>query len=58
MRNILRVLVLNKVVDFLLLLGKLVIVAGVGTMSYFVFSGQVWISKLLILTSRIESGAV
>ena len=41
MRNILRVIVLNKVVDFLLFLGKLVIVAGVGTMSYFVFSGQI-----------------
>ena len=41
MRNILRVIVLNRVVDFLLFLGKLVIVAGVGTMSYFVFSGQI-----------------
>jgi len=39
MRNILRVVVLNKVVDFLLFLGKVVIMAGVGTMSYFVFSG-------------------
>jgi hypothetical protein len=41
MRNIVRVVVLNNIVDFLLFLGKLVIVAGVGTMSYFVFSGQV-----------------
>jgi hypothetical protein len=41
MRNILRVVVLNNIVDFLLFLGKLVIVAGVGTMSYFVFSGQI-----------------
>jgi len=41
MRNILRVVVLNRVVDFLLFLGKLVIVAGVGAMSYFVFARQI-----------------
>ena len=41
MRNILRVLVLNGIVDFLLFLGKLVIVAGVGCLSYFVFSGGI-----------------
>ena len=41
MRNIVRVVVLNKVVAFLLFLGKIAIVAGVGTMSYFVFSRQI-----------------
>jgi choline transporter-like protein 2/4/5 len=41
MRNILRVLVLNKMVDFLLFMGKLVIVAGVGVLSYFFFSGNI-----------------
>jgi choline transporter-like protein 2/4/5 len=40
MRNMVRVVVLNNVVSFLLLLGKLVIVVGVGMLSYFVFSGQ------------------
>jgi choline transporter-like protein 2/4/5 len=41
MRNIVRVVVLNKVVAFLLFLGKVVIVAGVGSMSYFVFAKQI-----------------
>lgn len=41
MRNIVRVVVLNKVVDFLLFIGQLVIVAGIGTLSYFVFSGGI-----------------
>lgn len=41
MRNIVRVVVLNNVVNFLLFLGKLAIVAGVGTLSYFVFSGAI-----------------
>ena len=40
MRNMLRVVVLNNVVAFLLFIGKLVIMAGVGALSYFVFSGQ------------------
>ena len=39
MRNVVRVVVLNNVVNFLLFLGKLVIMTGVGAMSYFVFSG-------------------
>ena len=41
MRNILRVVVLNKLVDFLLFLGKLVIVAAVGCLAYFVLSGEI-----------------
>ena len=40
MRNMMRVVVLNNIVAFLLLMGKLVIMAGVGTLSYFVFSGK------------------
>ena len=35
-----RVFVLDKVTDFLLLLGKLVIVGGVGVLSFYVFSGK------------------
>ena len=35
-----RVFILDKVTDFLLLLGKLVIVGGVGVASFYVFSGQ------------------
>ena len=41
MRNILRVVVLNNIVNFLLFLGKLVIVASVGCLAYFVFSGRI-----------------
>ena len=37
--NAVRTFVLNKMVDFLLFLGKMVIVVGAGTVSYFVFSG-------------------
>jgi len=40
MRNFLRVFILDNVCDFLLLLGKLVIVGSVGCLSFFVFSGK------------------
>jgi len=39
-RNLVRVVVLNNVVNFLLFLGKLVIMAGAATLSYLVFSNQ------------------
>jgi len=39
-KNLVRVVVLNKVVDFLLFLGKLVIMAGAATLSYLVFSNK------------------
>jgi len=41
MRNLVRVVVLDSVVDFLLFLGKVVIVLASGVGSYFVFSGQI-----------------
>ncbi|KAL4647949.1 choline transporter-like protein 2 isoform X1 [Arapaima gigas] len=41
MRNIIRVAVLDKVTDFLLFLGKLLIVGLVGIFSFFFFSGRV-----------------
>ncbi|XP_063058155.1 choline transporter-like protein 2 [Engraulis encrasicolus] len=41
MRNILRVAVLDKVTDFLLFLGKLLIVGIVGICSFFFFSGRI-----------------
>ena len=37
--NAVRTFVLNKMVDFLLFLGKMVIVVGAATLSYFVFYG-------------------
>jgi len=41
MRNVATVWILDKVTDFLLFIGKLVIVGGVAVSSYYVFSGQV-----------------
>ncbi|XP_015204583.1 choline transporter-like protein 2 isoform X2 [Lepisosteus oculatus] len=41
MRNIVRVAVLDKVTDFLLFLGKLLIVGLVGILSFFFFSGRI-----------------
>ena len=41
MRNIVRVVVLNNVVYFLLLIGKLGIMGSIGALSYFVFSGSI-----------------
>ncbi|XP_068432501.1 choline transporter-like protein 4 [Clinocottus analis] len=40
MRNVVRVVVLDKVTDLLLLFGKLLVVAGVGILAFFFFSGR------------------
>ena len=40
-RNMARVFVLDKVTDFLLLLGKLVVVGGVACASFYFFSGRI-----------------
>ncbi|XP_062414500.1 choline transporter-like protein 4 [Pungitius pungitius] len=41
MRNVIRVVVLDKVTDVLLFFGKLLVVAGVGVLSFFFFSGRI-----------------
>ncbi|XP_041032960.1 choline transporter-like protein 2 isoform X2 [Carcharodon carcharias] len=41
MRNIIRVVVLDKVTDFLLFLGKMLIVGGVGVLGFFFFTNQI-----------------
>ncbi|XP_006896231.1 PREDICTED: choline transporter-like protein 4 [Elephantulus edwardii] len=41
MRNIVRVVVLDKVTDLLLFFGKLLVVGGVGVLSFFFFSGRI-----------------
>jgi len=46
MRNPARTLVLNSVVSWLLWLGKLAIVAGIGVLSYFFFAKQIPIPEL------------
>ncbi|KAM4696200.1 choline transporter-like protein 4 [Rhinophrynus dorsalis] len=40
MRNIVRVVVLDKVTDLLILFGKLIVVGGVGVLAFFFFSGR------------------
>ncbi|XP_075692546.1 choline transporter-like protein 4 [Rhinoderma darwinii] len=40
MRNILRVVVLDKVTDLLIFFGKLIVVGGVGVLAFFFFSGR------------------
>ncbi|CAM5159465.1 unnamed protein product [Eretmochelys imbricata] len=44
MRNIIRVVVLDKVTDLLLFFGKLLVVGGVGVLGFFFFSGRIEIS--------------
>uniref|UniRef100_A0A8C5WYK7 Choline transporter-like protein n=1 Tax=Laticauda laticaudata TaxID=8630 RepID=A0A8C5WYK7_LATLA len=41
MRNIMRVVILDKVTDLLLLFGKLLVVGGIGTLSFFFFTGRI-----------------
>ncbi|KAM7135388.1 choline transporter-like protein 4 isoform 2-T2 [Molossus nigricans] len=41
MRNIVRVVVLDKVTDLLLLFGKLLVVGAVGVLSFFFFTGRI-----------------
>ncbi|XP_069795511.1 choline transporter-like protein 5 isoform X2 [Narcine bancroftii] len=43
MRNVVRVAVLDKVTDFLLFLGKLLIVGGVGVLAFFFFTRRITI---------------
>ncbi|XP_032997584.1 choline transporter-like protein 4 [Lacerta agilis] len=45
MRNAARVVVLDKVTDLLLFLGKLLVVGGVGILSFFFFTGRIPIDK-------------
>nr|CAD7401037.1 unnamed protein product [Timema poppensis] len=50
MRNVVRVFVVDKVTDFLLFLGKLMITAGVVALAFFVFDGQVTIPETKLPT--------
>ncbi|KAL0962485.1 hypothetical protein UPYG_G00340640 [Umbra pygmaea] len=43
MRNIVRVVVLDKITDLLLFFGKLLVVGGVGVLAFFFFSGRITI---------------
>ena len=63
MRNLVRVVVLDSVVDFLLFLGKLVIVLITGSVSYLAFAGHfpdikvgspILVGSLLLLTFSVQ----
>ncbi|XP_077600145.1 choline transporter-like protein 4 [Stigmatopora nigra] len=41
MRNIIRTIILDKVADLLLFFGKLLVIGGVGVLSFFFFSGRI-----------------
>ncbi|XP_062978452.1 choline transporter-like protein 4 [Elgaria multicarinata webbii] len=41
MRNVVRVVVLDKITDLLLLFGKLLVVGGVGILAFFFFTGRI-----------------
>ncbi|XP_015679604.1 choline transporter-like protein 4 [Protobothrops mucrosquamatus] len=41
MRNVVRVVVLDKVTDLLLFFGKLLVVGGIGVLSFFFFTGRI-----------------
>ncbi|XP_048345023.1 choline transporter-like protein 4 [Sphaerodactylus townsendi] len=50
MRNVVRVVVLDKITDLLLFFGTLLVVGGVGVLSFFLFTGRIPIED-----SRIQS---
>ncbi|GAA6089604.1 choline transporter-like protein 4, partial [Tachysurus ichikawai] len=54
MRNIIRVVVLDKVTDLLLFFGKLLVVGGVGVLAFFVFSGRIVIPNSSFTASSLN----
>ncbi|XP_053151517.1 choline transporter-like protein 4 isoform X2 [Hemicordylus capensis] len=46
MRNVVRVAVLDKITDLLMFFGKLLVVGGVGVLSFFLFSGKIPLKDL------------
>ncbi|XP_062860339.1 choline transporter-like protein 4 [Trichomycterus rosablanca] len=54
MRNIVRVVVLDKVTDLLLFFGKLLVVGGVGVLAFYFFSGGIQIPNLAFKASSLN----
>uniref|UniRef100_A0AAR2IWB0 Choline transporter-like protein n=1 Tax=Pygocentrus nattereri TaxID=42514 RepID=A0AAR2IWB0_PYGNA len=54
MRNILRVVVLDKVTDLLLFFGKLLVVGGIGVLAFFFFSGKIQVPGSLFRASELN----
>ncbi|XP_077987168.1 choline transporter-like protein 2 isoform X2 [Glandiceps talaboti] len=50
MRNIVRVVVLDKITDFLLFIGKMCVVLGVGVAAFYFFTGKIdWFNDLVTI---------
>ncbi|KAJ8273778.1 hypothetical protein GJAV_G00105420 [Gymnothorax javanicus] len=54
MRNIIRVVVLDKVTDLLLFFGKLLVVGGVGVLAFFFFSGRIRLPGDTFLANQLN----
>ncbi|KAG7324666.1 hypothetical protein KOW79_012682 [Hemibagrus wyckioides] len=54
MRNIIRVVVLDKVTDLLLFFGKLLVVGGVGVLAFYFFSGRIVIPNSSFTASSLN----
>ncbi|XP_060771447.1 choline transporter-like protein 4 [Neoarius graeffei] len=54
MRNIIRVVVLDKVTDLLLFFGKLLVVGGVGVLAFYFFTGKIVIPNLSFTASSLN----
>lgn len=54
MRNIVRVVVLDKVTDLLLFFGKLLVVGGVGVLAFFFFSGRIQLPANTFQTAALN----
>ncbi|XP_053347117.1 choline transporter-like protein 4 [Clarias gariepinus] len=54
MRNIIRVVVLDKVTDLLLFFGKLLVVGGVGVLAFFFFSGRIVVPNSAFTASSLN----
>ncbi|XP_053092682.1 choline transporter-like protein 4 isoform X2 [Pangasianodon hypophthalmus] len=54
MRNIIRVVVLDKVTDLLLFFGKLLVVGGVGVLSFYFFTGKIMIPNSSFTASSLN----
>nr|XP_057903582.1 choline transporter-like protein 4 [Doryrhamphus excisus] len=54
MRNIIRTVVLDKVTDLLIFFGKLLVVGGVGVLSFFFFSGRILLPGTTFRTETLN----
>ncbi|XP_015276283.1 PREDICTED: choline transporter-like protein 4 [Gekko japonicus] len=54
MRNVVRVVVLDKITDLLLFFGTLLVVGGVGVLSFFLFTGRIPLGVFQLQSSQLN----